>query len=351
VPSYGAQALQYNTWPSVEFNPVKKQKFTIAFHLPKKSRPSIQIVTSDGEPVRIIKTPEPLPAGDRYLLWDGRDDAGIVVPNEAYIPILTTQTSDGESLVLDPRKNGGGEVVDNVNASVMVDRNIEYTLPAPSRVLIRVGIKNGPMLRSLANWLPKRSGRNIQRWDGYDQDYLMDLRTNKRLSVLVTAFKLPPNAIITYGNHTLTYRDYRISKGWTEKPLNPKQMILEKGGQRISRHYYYARTRDVDPQVDLSFKDTKTDTTGKMPLIDDQVKITINSPFLDGDVLISIRRHAMAIVHSITIGVATAAILSFPKSSSTSFRENSMAVPGPRLVTQFPSTTTRDVTADMLFNS
>jgi hypothetical protein len=50
--------------------------------------------------------------------------------------------------------------------------------------------------------------------------------------------------------------------------------------------------------------------------------------------------------YSTIIGAATAAICSRPKSISTSFRANAMAVPGPWLVTTVPSTSTSAPAAD-----
>lgn len=278
MPWPASAGVRFNTYSSFDFNPASSGTFSIPFHLDAKADVRIHVYTPDGDAVCCLKSSRPLPPGDHIMKWDGRDDCGTIVPDEAYIPVITASREGAVDSLCDPRQTGGGEVIKPVNISVTPEKHIAYVLPEPARVLIRVGVKNGPMLRSLANWLPKPPGKNIQRWDGYDKDYTIDLRTCRNLSILATAFKLPPNAIITFGNAKMTYRQYRTVKGWPEVAVEPKNMVFERNGRRISRHYYYSRCKDIDPDVVLRFPDFLDRAAGEVLAIKEQLKVQVDMP-------------------------------------------------------------------------
>ena len=238
---------------------------------------SVEVLTGDGDVVRRLVSSQTA-AGDHQLRWDGKDEAGLPVPNEAYC--VRAVLVSGESRAEDaPCSRTGGEVLSGIAPSLSPTGDITYTLERPARVLIRVGVKNGAMLRSLAVWRPRPAGRNLQRWNGFDDAGLVDLRTD-RLALLVTAFRLPDFTVITTGQDELEYRSWRISRGWQERPDNPAAgsdaQPLERAGQRIARQHYHARYKDRAPRIVVSL----VDKTGKAvvdgaPLPDD-VQVTVD---------------------------------------------------------------------------
>lgn len=252
VSSSEGTTLQFIASNSVEFSPNRRENFKIPFTLSQPaSEIELQIFTSDGDLVRTITKAGDFNAGQHAFDWDGKDDAGVVVPDEAYVPVLKA-TFDKGVVKLDPRDTSGGEQVDEVKVQITPSRDISYYLPASSRVLVRTGIKGGAMLRTLASWSPRSAGKNIQRWDGRDQSGLKEIRGEKDLTVLVMGFKLPEHAIITTGNKALDYRRYRKLKGWKTETISPENMKLNRNGIRISRHYYFPRVFDPVPLVKLS---------------------------------------------------------------------------------------------------
>lgn len=244
-------AARFGEYAAVEFAPARGQTFAIPVVLDRAAEVAIDLFTADGDRIRTLRGAQPLPPGAHTLIWDGKDEAGLVVPDEAYVPVLRVKSSDGDEQILDPRQTSGGEVVEDLRVEITPDRDIAYTLPAPSRVLIRAGIKGGPMLRSLATWPPRGPGRNVQRWDGRDASNLIDLRAEPALSVLVTAFQLPAHAILTSGQPELSYRAYRAQKSWPAPERSLEDLVLHRGERRISRHYYAPRFQDADPRVTL----------------------------------------------------------------------------------------------------
>ncbi len=254
-------------YATVEFAPARGQTFAIPVLIEQPATVTIDLYTSDGDLLRTLRSPEPLPPGTHTLVWDGKNAAGTVAPDEAYIPVLKVKSATGEDQVEDPRTTSGGEVLEELRVEITATQDIAYTLPAPARVLIRAGIKGGPMLRSLANWQPRGPGKNIQRWDGHDSGGLVDLRGEPNLSILVTAFRLPDHAIITSGNSALDYRTYRTQQGWPEPAVSPDKIVLSRGAVRLSRHHYAPRSQDADPRVTITLPQELARTADGLPLV------------------------------------------------------------------------------------
>jgi hypothetical protein len=249
--------FKFITYEKSEFSPAQGGVFSIPFELESTANVSIDILSPDGDLVRELKSNGAMKKGVNKLIWDGKDSKGNVVADEAYLPILhATDIMSGETSHLDMRTTGG-EVVENLSVTITPNENISFKLPYPSRVLSRVGIKGGPMLRTLTNWEPKSRGRIIIRWDGFDQDKLRNIYKDKKLSVLVRAYRLSEYSIITSGNKNTDYRQYRktIQKpNW--QPINKNDYILERNGKQIERHYYVPKSFNLSPAVLVKFLDS-----------------------------------------------------------------------------------------------
>jgi hypothetical protein len=64
------------------------RRIPVQFTLRKRDRLSVVIVDSDGKVVRTLLVPTSVRAGRQRFGWDGRDDAGQVVPQGTYKPRL-----------------------------------------------------------------------------------------------------------------------------------------------------------------------------------------------------------------------------------------------------------------------
>ena len=257
-----AGTAAFTPLPKVEFSPATGQSFTLPYRVSEPARVTVEIFTADGDLVRTLTSSDEPVTGDQTLEWDGKDEHGQIVPNEAYVPVLTARFADGE-VVADPRLHSGGEVVDNIPVRILNDSDIEYQLPAPSRVLIRIGIGGGAMLHSLANWAPRPSGSNFQRWDGYDRDRVKRIAGHADTKVLVTAFRLPEHSIIVSGRNDMSYSQYRELRGWPVREVKTEDMALQRDGVRLSRSYYLPRAYSSDPTVAMSIvEDVKRNAAG-----------------------------------------------------------------------------------------
>lgn len=238
---------------------------------------TLEMMTGDGDVVRRLAMPD-VRAGEHGLTWDGKDERGRPVPNEAYCARAVLEAA-GTKTVDDPCARTGGEVVTGIQPGLSSTGDIAYTLEHPARVLIRLGVKNGAMLRSLSVWRPRPAGRNLQRWNGFDDSGLVDLR-NDRLALLVTAFRLPDFTVITTGQDGLEYRSWRTAQGWPEKPDLPAgnsvALPLERNGLRIARQHYMARYKDREPRITLSLNDSNGKPLAEGAVAPDVVRVSVD---------------------------------------------------------------------------
>lgn len=263
IPSPVISAVaRFGDFDRYEFSPSRKEQLEVRFSIDEQASVTISIYSPDDEIVRRLVSPQSFAAGEHEVNWDGKDDQGDVVPDEAYLPVLTAKFASGATLTLDSRAWSGGESLDKAD-SLKTERNgVIFQLEKPARILGRVGIHNGPMLNEIVTWKPFPKGRIFLPWDGFDGDDLINVRESKRYSILLAGFELPQHSIITTGNKETDYLAYRKARNWPLPQRDFSKEPAERNGHRISPHYYRARALDIAPRTKLSLLDTAKDKLG-----------------------------------------------------------------------------------------
>lgn len=249
-----AELAKLGTSSTLEFSPQARERFQIPVEVVKKATLTVRVLDADGQLVRVIKRGTLAP-GQHKVEWDGKDESGRIVPNEVYVPVIEA-TARGTTTIYDPRQHSGGESVAVTSVRALNTGGIEYSLPEPARVLIRVGVKSGPMLRSLAVWQPRAAGLNVERWDGMDSTGRIRFVDGPDLAFLVLAFALPKGAIITTGNDSLSYLEYRKAQGSQATPAQAKPADVsarptERDGRRIQSEYFDSPLAYREPALTL----------------------------------------------------------------------------------------------------
>lgn len=182
------------------FNPRSGESINIFFHISLPARVDLEIYDRYGNLIRHLEESYQAKKGSNKLSWDGRDDEGNIVPDEAYSFIIQAESEDGERAIYDPTR-AYGEIVEIIKRQIKPEKGtLTYTLHFPSRVLIRLGsTNNGPLYKTLINWEPRPAGENTEYWDGWDETNTINLR-HKDIMASYEAYTLPKNAIITKGN-------------------------------------------------------------------------------------------------------------------------------------------------------
>ncbi|HRZ54296.1 MAG TPA: FlgD immunoglobulin-like domain containing protein [Candidatus Paceibacterota bacterium] len=206
----GAELVTATRVEQSAFNPSDGEVARLTYKLSSDVNVTVVVLDADGGVVRKLAEGAVRKAGANAEVWDGRDEDNKVVPDEAYS--FKIETSVGE--INDTAMSNGGIVGDITRARC--DREsgtLVYELPTPARVLVRLGIKNGPMHKTLVDWRPRIGGSITESWDGRDEHGLFALREHKDFNAMITYITLPKATVIAYGNDTETYREYKLGRG------------------------------------------------------------------------------------------------------------------------------------------
>ncbi len=237
------------------FAPVRGESFSIPVHLHDPANVKqikVEIRSSDGDLMRTLRITEITSDTDEYeVKWDGKDDAGNAVPDEAYLPIVIVTMQSDESVTISEQGSSGGEELYDFEKTIRPGV-IEYSLPAASRMLVRSGIKNGPMLRTLIDWQPRTSGFHAERWNGRDNDDVIAIEQNPDVGYLIVGYELPHHSIITHGNNSESYRRYRERHNWPLIQANDGQRALERNGRLLRQEAYQPLLQQKSPRIDVS---------------------------------------------------------------------------------------------------
>ena len=272
---FGDELISLLPYKTNEFSPALKQVFKLSYILSEDANVTWQIYTPDNNLIRTIRSNN-IKKGKHTLTWDGKDDSGTVVPDEAYNIVLTAK-SKTKMQIVDPRFTGG-TILKDLHTKIDRVGNINYTLSSPARVLVRAGIENGPMLRMISNWVPKNRGKIRQRWNMKDNDNLIDFSLLE-FGISVSAFALPKYAIITTNNKTINYYSYFKKQHFSCNTLPKEKQLIERDGKAISKHFYMCRIQDRDPRLVFGMPKTAINIKG-IPLVKNDVptyvKVTMN---------------------------------------------------------------------------
>lgn len=257
------------------FNPSAGQAVELGYRLAGTERISIHIYDPDDGWVRTLVDAEERPAGDHAETWDGRDVDGRIVPDEAYYFVIETATGE----VWDPKTFSGGEV--GHVKEIDLDRDggtLGYRLPTSARVLCRLGIHNGPMLRTLVDWKPRVAGVITEYWQGWDEDGVVEFANHPKFSMLVTWVALPDASVIAFGNRETTYREVKLEivKDRPKKPERPRVLSDE---IRLHPTGLVPPAWARAPEVTLTF--VEADDSPGVPEVGDRVRVRVEADTID----------------------------------------------------------------------
>jgi len=194
------------------FNPGARQFSTVTFQAAVPGTASVTILDRDRHPVRRLTSRFVAP-GLASFVWDGRDEAGTIVPDEAWnIRIELAGETYDPSLNFHP-------IAEDPQPRVYsrVDGILSYRLTRPSRVHIeagqatlnpKTGRNEGPILKTLVNREPRVKGAVVEKWNGFDESGTIRVSDLPHFVIGVLATSLPDNSIITRGNRRESFLDY-----------------------------------------------------------------------------------------------------------------------------------------------
>ena len=269
------------------FNPTLNEYVAISFIILKTANVTIHVYDSDSTLIKTIIKNKKMTPGKHSVKWNGKDIEGYTIPDEAYFFTLIAKDKFGVNEIYDPTTFSGGIEYDLTNARIDPQSHaISYKMSEIGRVMIRMGIRGGPLLKTLVDWEPRTKGLITEHWNGNDEDNIIDIYNHNKFKMIIVYFTLPHNSIISFGNKKYTYLSYKRSIT-VERQIKPKRNSL---AVRTSPHYDQLRTKDYTPNLLMNFSNIlgkdkngipkiKGKTLVKVALSPEDKKIFQNSQF------------------------------------------------------------------------
>jgi hypothetical protein len=245
------------------FNPSRNETAAITYRLSRSAFVNVKIYGPDDELIRTLLDKTPQRAGKQSVIWDGRDDQSRIVPDEAFIFTVSAETKDGQMALYDPSDTTAGETVYAEKFKIDKENGIvTYTLLEPARLSIRIGIENGPLLKTLVDWRPRLSGPNEEQWDGKDASGVIDLFNEVDYSVRFMTYALAENSAITTGNSSVEWFEYK-----SKKQEQRESEITKRGGEDTGILTYPGGGIYREPQISVSLPEAKETTDTRLPVV------------------------------------------------------------------------------------
>lgn len=237
------------------FNPSIGQQEKITFTSERAGTVQLEIVDRDGFPIRGLE-PHAVRPGPVSFSWDGRDNAGLVVPDEAYA-IRISFSGDGARDLYDPAQHFQSVPQDHPSCTYSRSEGIlSYTLPWPARVHILAGqatqdpmthVSDGPVLKTVVDRQPRAAGSVVETWNGLDEGGTISVPDLPHFVVAITIAPLPENAILSVGNRKSTFLDYALQH-------RPKKALLPRKRDAARQPHHVGLTALEDHDVPLTLK-------------------------------------------------------------------------------------------------
>lgn len=191
----------------------------ISAAFPRAGRATVAVVDRDGVIVRTLANDAEVRAGKNEFVWNGRDQSGEVVPDEAY-SLKIDWTGDGVRAWYFPANRAFEVQPVPIKYYDRRSGTLAFDLPSPSRVHVQAGaavMKNGtaegPVMKTVVNREPRVAGSIAEQWNGLDESgttYVPDL---PHFVIAVAATPLAENSIITTGNRQRTFVELAAARG------------------------------------------------------------------------------------------------------------------------------------------
>ena len=255
--------------------PETGENLKIRYHISAPARVVAKIYDSRNILVRKF-TENRNSGGDYSFLWDGKDESGNTVPTNFYYYTVSATSQNGRTVTYDLTDLTGGEVENAQGIKYDSEkRELQYVLPKASIVNIRIGYANGgPLLRTLIDWVPRPGGLNVEKWDGWDNCHVVNVKNSKNLQINVSAYSLPMNSIIVQGLNTTSRPEFIENITWQKEVRQP----TKKAKKQMYNHWQHPRDRCYDPVIKISALGNFPRTRDGLPVVSSPLPIQTTIP-------------------------------------------------------------------------
>lgn len=196
---HAASPVRDLRWSTAQLNPTIGATATISFTLHRHATITARVVDLEGTVARKLVEATRFSPGPRSISWDGRDAAGQVVPDGAYVVSIDAADRGLRSAI------AANTVEEAITVPVRYyDRRtgtIAYDLPSAAvvKMVAHAQVDEGLVSKVVASDVARPQGAILEMWDGYDDAGTTYLPSLPGFSIHVEARPLPRNAILVYG--------------------------------------------------------------------------------------------------------------------------------------------------------
>ncbi len=191
-------------------------------------------------------------SGTNQLIWNGRDDGGTIVPDEAYSIKIDIRAGNTTYSYFSAAKSQN-EVKAEIGYYDRQNRVLSYKLPKAARIHAHAGSAVvdpktqqalGPVLKTLVNREPRIAGAIIEHWSGFDESGTIYVPELPNFVFSISASELPENCMISVGNRSITFLD-------TIKQRTGSPLFRTTGGDH-EHHRDLSTIQDISPVMKLA---------------------------------------------------------------------------------------------------
>jgi flagellar hook assembly protein FlgD len=274
-------------------NVAAHETVVIAVTFAEAGKASILIVDRDGYVVRSLSKGQRVQRSASFG-WDGRDDHGEVVPNEAYS--LRVEWRRGSTTDVYFPADIPAPPVTAIRPTAYDRRTatLSYTIRTPSRVHIQAGTATldpksneqiGVTMKTIVNREPRSAGAIAEHWSGFDESGEIFIPDLKNFIVAIAASPLPENSIITFGNPTRRFVNTIYSRTGTS---------LFTRHAHAGHHAGLMTADDVSPALHIQPLNARWSTTSHVWLVEGNAPLRLRLT-VDGPTATSFRKHPATI--------------------------------------------------------
>lgn len=266
---------------------------TVAIAFTRQGSVSVIIVDRDGYQVRTLAASQPV-KGPISFGWDGRDDYGAIVPDEAYSFRVEWRGAEGKDLYFPADLPALPVRAIPANAYNRRTATLSYTLAQPSRVHIQAGTATidprskqqiGVTMKTVVNREPRSGGAVAEHWNGFDESGAIFIPDLKDFIVAIAATPLPENSIITFGNPARRFVDTIATRRGTSL-FTHREHAVHHGGLMTAD--------DVSPALRIQPLNATWSAAERVWLVDGNTPLRIRVA-VDGPTAAAFRKHPATI--------------------------------------------------------
>ena len=264
------------------FRPSANETVDIVFHLTEHAVVDVNLHDCRDMLVRRVVKGRSFGAGDQRAVWDGRDEGGRAVPPGVYTYTIAGADKQGRRVTHDLTDMTGGDQqwAEGIRYNAK-SKAISYVLPKAGRVNIRLGIQEGPLLRTLIDWPVRDAGLQVEPWDGYDNSGVLKFDENPKLDIAVWSYQLSGNSIIVAGKDRQVrpkmIEDVSWDKVYRERTAPKKSELFN--------HWQHPRAACRDPRIFLKVIGVEHRKDG-VPIIDGETYFQMTIDLQDQKIMV-----------------------------------------------------------------